>query len=348
MRRFLWPVLLLVVIVALVAIGVVVGGTSDPKGLKPGSLVSEEAGDALVGRTADVRVPWGRLQVTVSEPLDATAEGKKADEGLSFIGVQAQLRGPEDLLVTNSLPDSTLSDPEFTLVVGEEEYPLEDLVGWVDGSDINQVARRQYVAVKGSPGDYYVRVGYDGVDQEVSGVTGAVERGAAEALYSLDLSTGGVVCGDPLWSPGASDVKGQVTKCVITSASMAPYVAGLGWADEGTRWFLVTVQPGTPAEFRGPAGTYEVTDATPTFLLDAQGPEESYALNDALPDGVDPDPSDPQVAVFQVAEDRPQGSGSFEVRVKLTGETEVTTGKGKKQETRSKEFKALVAQGAFL
>ena len=52
-----------------------------------------------MGRTAEVRVPWGSLQVTVSEPIEETADGKRAGHDASLVGVQVALDGPEDLLV---------------------------------------------------------------------------------------------------------------------------------------------------------------------------------------------------------------------------------------------------------
>lgn len=109
---------------------------------------------------------------------------------------------------------------------------------------------------------------------------------------------------------------------------------------------LVTVLPGAPTEFEGPDGTYTVEESTTTYLLDAQGPEEAFAVNDALPSGAAEDENDSQVAVFAVDEDR--ATGQFEVRTQLAGETEVTTGRGKERRTRTKTFDALVAQGAFL
>ncbi|UUZ57920.1 hypothetical protein [Nocardioides sp. B-3] len=167
-----------------------------------------------------------------------------------------------------------------------------------------------------------------------------------EALYQLGFAGGAQPCGDPLWSPDASDTGDAVTKCVVTSSAQRPHVAGLGWAPEGRSWMVVTVLTGTPTEFDGPDGTYEVAEAESTFLLDARGPEESFALNDALPEGAVEDANDPQVAIFEVAPDRP--TGQFEVRTALTGETKVRTGKKGKGKPRTKTFEALVAQGAFV
>ncbi|WP_310526337.1 hypothetical protein [Nocardioides sp.] len=344
--RTLIRLLALVLVIAVLAGGGVWLSQREQGGLKAGTLVSETASEALVGRTAEVRVPWGTLQVTVSEPIAETEDGKQAGRGASLVGVQVALDGPEDLLVADRLPGGALQDPTFTLVADEQEYLLEGLAGWVEDNEIAQVARRQYVAVKGEPEQISLRVGYDGVDQVVDGLTGDLDRDAAKPLYELGFASGAQPCADPLWSPGASDVGENVTTCLVTSSAQRPYVAGLGWAPEGKNWMVVTVLTGAPTEFEGPDGTYEVAESTSTYLLDAQGPEESFALNDALPAGAGEDANDPQVVIFEVDPDRP--TGQFEVRTRLTGETEVTTGKKGNRETKTRTFRALVAQGAFV
>ena len=344
-RKFIWPVVLVLVLAVLVVGGILLS-RQQQDGLKAGTLISETASEALVGRSTEVRVPWGSLQVTVSEPIEETSDGKQAGRGASLVGVQVSLGGVEDLLVADRLPDAAFTDPTFTLVADEEEYVLEGLTGWITEDEIAQVARRQYVALKGVPQTIRLRVGYDGVDQVVDGRTGDLDRDAAASLYALDFAGGPQPCGDPLWSTGAGDVGENVTTCAVTSSAQRPYVAGLGWAPEGKRWMLVTVLTGAPSEFAGPDGTYTVEESESTYFLDAQGPEETFALNDALPEGAVEDENDPQVAIFEVAEDR--ATGQFEVRTQVVGETEVTTGKGKKEKTRTKTFEALVAQGAFL
>lgn len=345
-RKFIWPVVLVLVTVLLIVGGILVSRQQEDSGLEPGTLISESASIALVGRSTEVRVPWGSLQVTVTEPLDETSDGTLAGPGASLVGVQVSLRGTEDLLVTDRVPNGYLLDPTFTLVADDKEYLLEGLAGWINDEEISPVSRRQYVALKGVPEKLSLRVGYEGVDQVVDGLTGRLVRGKAQPLYDLGFPGGAQPCGEPLWSPGAGDVGENVTTCLITSAAMRPYVAGLGWASEGKRWMLVNVLPGTPAEFEGPKGTYTVVDSTTTYVLDLQEPEKTFDANDALPPGGIAAENDPQVAVFEVAEDRLPGQ--FEVRTELTGETEVTVGKGKKKRTKTKTFEALVAQGAFL
>ncbi len=345
-RKFIWPVVLVVVIALLIGGGVVLSRQQQDDGLKAGTLISETASEALVGRSTEVRVPWGRLQVTVSEPLERTSDGKLAGKGSSLIGVQVALGGSEDLFVADHLPGASLIDPIFTLVADEKEYVLEGLAGWVSGDEIAQVARRQYVAVKGAPQAISLRVSYDGVDQTVDALTADLDRDAAEPLYSLDFAGGPQPCGDPLWSTGAADVGESVTACVVTSSAVRPYVAGLGWAPEDKRWMVVTILSGAPAEFAGPEGTYDVAEAKSTYLLDSEAPKAVFALNDTLPNGATEDKNDPDVAIFEVPDDRE--TGQFEIRTKLTGEIDVTTGKGKTKKTRTKTFDALVAQGAFL
>ncbi|WP_107705705.1 hypothetical protein [Nocardioides allogilvus] len=345
MRKSLWPVAL-VILIASLAGGAVWLSQQQRDGLEAGTLIAEDAVDALVGRTAEVRVPWGSLQVTVSEPLAETAEGTQAGHDASLVGVQVALDGPEDLLVADRLPDGALEDPTFTLVADGEEFLLEGLNGWVKDNQVAQVARRQYVALKGEPAEIALRVGYDGVDQVVDGLTGTLDRSAAEPLYQLGFAAGAQPCGDPLWSPEASDAGKAVTTCLVSSSAQRPYVAGLGWAPEGRSWLVVTLLGGAPTEFAGPNGTYDVAESESTYLLDGQAPDEAFALNDALPAGAVEDANDPQVLVFEVAPDRP--TGQFEVRTSLTGETEVATAKQGKGKGRTRTFEALVALGAFV
>ena len=161
-RKFIWPVVLVLVTALLIAGGILLS-RQEKDGLKAGTLISETATGALVGRSTEVRVPWGSLQVTVTELLDETEDGKKVGPGKSLIGVQVSLRGPEDLLVTDRVPNGYLLDPTFTLVADDKEYLLEGLAGWINDEEISPVSRRQYVAVKGVPEKLSLRVGYEGV-----------------------------------------------------------------------------------------------------------------------------------------------------------------------------------------
>ncbi|UUZ57918.1 hypothetical protein [Nocardioides sp. B-3] len=58
MRKLIWPLALVLVIAALAGGGVWLSQRG-PAGLKPGTLIAEAASEAMVGRTAEVRVPWG-------------------------------------------------------------------------------------------------------------------------------------------------------------------------------------------------------------------------------------------------------------------------------------------------
>lgn len=353
MPKILWSVVLVLVIGVLAGGGVWLSQRETGAGLEAGTLITEEASEALVGRTAEVRVPWGSLQVTVSEPIPQTGEGQQAGHDASLVGVQVALDGPEDLLVADRLPGGALLDPTFTLVADDREYLLEGLTGWITDNVVDQVARRQYVALKGTPSTISLRVRYDGVDQVVDGLTGEVDRAGADPLYNLAFAGGAQVCADPLWGPEAGDTGDTVTRCLVTSTAQRPYVAGLGWAPTGKSWLVVTVLPGAPSQFDGPDGTYQVESSASTYLLDGKAPEQTFGLNEttAVDGAEDPstteetgvDATDPQVAIFEIDPARP--TGQFEVRTKLTGTTEVT---GKRGPARTKTFDTVVAQGAFV
>lgn len=61
MRTSSWPVVLVVVIALLIGGGIALS-RQQQDGLEAGTLISETASEALVGRSTEVRVPWGRLQ----------------------------------------------------------------------------------------------------------------------------------------------------------------------------------------------------------------------------------------------------------------------------------------------
>ena len=142
-----------------------------------------------------------------------------------------------------------------------------------------QVARRQYVALpEGGRRGQRQRDGYDGVAQVVD----APHRrrhstgDAAEPLYDASASParGAQQCGDPLWSPGASDVDGaDVATCFVRllrpRGPTSPASAGRRRARS---WLVVTVLPGTPTEFAGPEGTYEVVRRPPSRRVPPRRP----------------------------------------------------------------------------
>jgi hypothetical protein len=335
---------LLIVLVPVILIAALAGGgiwlsQREESGTTPGTLVEQRADGLLVGRSTDVRVPWGRLQVTVTEPLDSVDTGDGTLQG-RFVGVQVELRATDDTVPVDRLPDASLEDPTFGVTADGETWQLPALTGWVDGTEISPGARREYVALPEGAEEVSVSVTYDGVAQTIDAATADVTTGDAAPLYDASFARPGAPCGDQLWSPGAAAVDGAESGCFVRSSVTHPYVAGLGWAPAGSQWLVVSVIPGPPTAFEGRRGTYEVGDdgVETSYGLGFEEPVEVYAANDLLPDSVEPDPFDPQVVVFEVPADRQ--TGQMDIRTKLTGELE--------QRGRTRTARALVVQGAFV
>lgn len=343
MRKILIALVLVLVLAGLAGGGIWLSQQGEGT-TKAGTLVDQPADGALVGRSTDVRVPWGRLQVTVTEPLDEVDRGSTTLHG-TFIGVQASVRASEDVVPVDRLPDATLEDPVFTVVADDEVYELPELAGWADGTEVAPEAHRQYVAVPGGAEDISVQVDYDGVTQTIDAATADVSTGDAAPLYDAPFPSPGSACGDQLWSSGRSAVEGEESTCFVRGSAVRAYVAGLGWAPAGSRWLVVTVVPGAPSGFVGPRGTYRADDVETTYALGFEEPVEVYAVNDTLPDSVAPDPLDPQVVVFEVPEDRETGQMDVRTRLEGTLEGRATGGKGG---AKDRTATALVVQGAFV
>jgi hypothetical protein len=335
----------LIVLVPLLLVAAVVGGgvwlsqREDADATAAGTLVQQPADGLLVGRSTDVRVPWGRLQVTITEPLDSVESADGTLRG-SFLGIQVELRDTEDAVPVDRTPDATFEDPVFAVEAGGEAWELEALSGWADGVGVRPGARRQYVAVPDDAEEVTVTMTYDGVTQTVDAATGDVSVGEAAPLYDPPFPAPGGPCGDQLWSTGARALAGAGNTCFVLGSATRPYVAGLGWATEGSRWLVVTVAPGQPTGFETRRGTVEVrpSDVETTYALGFEEPVEVWSANDLLADSVPPDPLDPQVVVFEVPADRQPGQ--MDIRTRLEGELQ---GPG-----RGRTVRALVAQGAFV
>ena len=196
---------------------------------------------------------------------------------------------------------------------------------------------------------------YDGVTQTIDVATADVTIGEAAPLYDAPFPAPGAPCGDQLWSTGASAAPGAEPGCFVLSSATRPYVAGLGWAAEGSRWLVVRVVPGAPGSFESRGRTYRADAAgvETTYALGFDEAVEVYAANDVLPDSVGPDPLDPQVVVFEVPETRE--TGQMDVRTRLEGELvddrqggATGRGPGRKGAKAPRTARALVVQGAFV
>lgn len=335
---------LLIVLVPVLLIATLAGGgiwlsQREEPAAAAGTLVDQPVDGPLVGRSTDVRVPWGRLQVTTTEPLDSV-DGEDGTVRGSFIGVQVTLRDTGDTVPVDRLPEASLLDPVVSVVADGEAWELPALSGWTDGEQVEPGIRRQYVAVPRDAEEVTVALEYDGVTQTIDATTAEVSTGDAAPIYDAPFPAPGGPCGDQLWSTGTDAADGAESACFVRSTATRAYVAGLGWAPEDSRWLVVTLVPGAPSSFEGRRGTYEVdpADVETSYALGFDEPVEVYAANDLLPDTVEPDPLDPQVVVFEVPADRE--TGQLDIRSQLTGEL--------RDGRRTRTARALVVQGAFV
>ena len=264
MRKVLIVLVPVLLIAALAGAGIWLSQREEPP-TAAGTLVDQPVDGLLVGRSTDVRVPWGRLQVTMTEPVESV-EGEDGTLEGSFIGIQVELRDTEDAVPVDRLPDASFLDPVFSVVADGETWELPALSGWADGAEVEPGARRQYVAVPRDAEEVTVTMEYDGVTQTIDAATADVSIGDAAPLYDAPFPAPGGPCGDQLWSTGASAVDGAESGCFVRSAATRPYVAGLGWAPEDSRWLVVTVVPGAPGAFEGRRGTYRVPESGSTSL----------------------------------------------------------------------------------
>lgn len=339
MRKLLIVLVPVLLIAALAGGGIWLSQREDQEVTRAGTLVEQPVDGLLVGRSTDVRIPWGRLQVTMTEPLDSV-EGDTGTLRGSFIGIQVELRDTEDAVPVDRTPDATFEDPVFGIEADGEAWELPALSGWVDGVEVAPGARRQYVAVPPDAEEVTVTMTYDGVTQTIDASTADVNVGDAGPLYDAPFPAPGSPCGDQLWSTGAAALDGAGNTCFVLGSATRPYVAGLGWAPDGSRWLVVTVAPGAPSGFETRQGTVEVRpkDIETSYALGFEEPVETWEANDLLPASVQPDPLDPQVVVFEVPEDRQPGQ--MDIRTRLEGEVQ---GRG-----RARTVRALVVQGAFV
>ena len=184
---------------------------------------------------------------------------------------------------------------------------------------------------------------YDGVTQTIDAATADVTIGDAAPLYDAPFPAPAAPCGDQLWSTGAAAVDGAESGLLRARLSATrPYVAGLGWAPEGSRWLVVHRRPGRADRLRGPA-RHLPRSAPPASRRRtpsaSTSPSRCTPPTTCCPTPCEPDPLDPQVVVFEVPEDRE--TGQMDIRTRLTGELA-----GPRR--RARTARALVVQGAFV
>ena len=323
--------------------------SADQDGLKAGTLISETASEALVG-------PHGRGPRAVGEPagdrLGADRRRPRTASGPVTARASSASRSRSTGRRTCWWPTGC---PTARCRTRPSRWsPTRrntSSTGSPAGSTTTRSPRSRVAStspLKGEPEEISLRVGYDGVDQVVDGLTGGLDRDAAEPLYELGFASGAQPCGDPLWSPGASDVGENVTDVpghLVGPAALRrrPRLGPGGQELDGGH----RADRARPTEFDGPDGTYEVAESDVDVPPRRPGPGGDLRAQrrPARRRGRGHRTTRRSSSSRSTRTGRP---GQFEVRTRLTGETEVTTGKKGNRETKTKTFEALVAQGAFV
>ncbi len=265
----------------------------------------------LAGDAANVELPVGSLDFTVSRPLphlpkDADPVGhdrRDIDTVRDFgryVGVGWTLH--ED---TDVSPAVATQPKQFTvsLVAGNRSYDLRAAVSEESEPRTVVASKSVALALPGNPKSMTLRVTYDGMSQTVDLPSGTRHAGAAQPYYSGSTY--------PVWSEAGAqfvtmkaagfdfdDPLGDVIRCTGTAAFTSPYVDGTGWAATGRRWLVVPFATATarnsmlvwPKRGAGQVAYYSPMLTGTTVLLNGtppvavhnyflQGPTELMKLN---------------------------------------------------------------------
>ena len=138
-----------------------------------------------------------------------------------------------------------MQDPTFTLLVGDEEYPVDELAGWTGPSGFVVLeSRRSYVAVTGEPDDATLRVELRRRDAEPRRRAPARStRAPPSGLYIAGAQPDGAGrAPHERWKPGTSTPAGRRPRRLVSfSCGVRPYVGGLGWAMGNKTWLVVVI-----------------------------------------------------------------------------------------------------------
>lgn len=276
-----------------------------------GQLV-ERSDDEIDGRTASVAVPWGRLSLTVGAPVRELPAGDlgpaelRPPRGGSFVAISGDVAMDKLIPLPRTMAAEVLA-PEIVLLADGRRYRVDGIVMVAAPVNLSPGRRTGYLAVKGTPNDLRLEVGYDGQRRIVDLDGGPGEPGRFAALDRVSSSYRERDCGRAIWPARFSAGRYARMKCRITWAQRMPYVAGLGWAPEGKAWLVVTQAGEPPAVvgWRAPSGEvaeYKVAkdDTVIRFTLAGRPAAAVIAINDLPAPLAVKSMDDPQQGIFSV------------------------------------------------
>jgi hypothetical protein len=248
---------------------------------------------SIDGDEFEVMLPSGQFVFTVTEPRDelsesdaADGEAREAPDGRQYVGLEWDWRGMASRAFSLLNHDVPPQVAEVSVMTGDDELAVFEL----DTQD-RSPAGRAWVLVS-DDADPVLQVTYDGHTQTVDLGSGDVDAGVAEGFY--DIATYNVDCPDQ--GPGTDrDGLQYRIECTVGEVVAVPYVADLGWADEGQIWLLVPVEL-RPGEVRFTSGSEStryrvdhedgsiaVGDGDPVELWQAEGMTDGFGATYAVP-----------------------------------------------------------------
>lgn len=263
MTRSLLTALVLIAAAALAGCTDALGGGRAPQGAVLETFVDEP------GSHTYVVTPEGRLDVTVSRPLDklpqSATEYDRPPEGDSFVGLSWSWESQHDVRVWEG--DGSEVEHAVALVADGKEYSLDEVI--FNSDEETEGARRfdytgsAYVAVDGEPDELAIQVEYDGLIQTApaDGWHVSDSHGAAAALYDIPEgpSRHRLDCGEPT-VPARSQLSVDDTANCTVQVSRMPYHQAVGWAGEGRTWLALEIRPypGASASWRERTDDWEL------------------------------------------------------------------------------------------
>lgn len=180
-RWLVLPCLLAVVVLALAIALVVVRHQDGRPRAEVGARLHQERQEEPLDHSAEVVVPWARLEVGVERPREELPD---------IAGGPANLRAPDDgsfvrvqVHVAEEAPAAGVQDPmpvDLVLRADGRDYPLTVVGGLVlDPEALTEQGGEVWVAVEGQPEDLEVRLSV-GDEIHVVRPDGTVETGRSE------------------------------------------------------------------------------------------------------------------------------------------------------------------------
>lgn len=234
----------LVLGLALVAAGCTGDGSDDGDPVAVGQIV--ESPTEVPGRHVFVQTPDGRIDFTVTAPLDEIsvldAPSGRAPEDGALVGV-SWVWDFRTAYAAMAVPDGEV-EPSIRLVADGREYSLDEAVlreGRRSDEPVLDYDGTAYVGVDGKPEELAIAVEYDGLDQVVEvGATDVLREGPAAGLYLQPdaLARHDVSCGKPV-AAGRGTLPDRTGQCRLTVARV-PYEPTAGWVEgPEKRWLQV-------------------------------------------------------------------------------------------------------------